>query len=291
MNIKIRQNFPPLLLVFVLGLASLACSLSPQLSPSPTTNPTAASVPTQIENKSQPGVSQGSDAAPTSPTLPPTESSSPTAAVNDDTALLLQPDPLDNLLSLTSIQFDLVVQRPDGAARTIHGQIDPAGNMAIKFTDPQYDISGMPAGFKALPTAPETEIYVLDGKAYQPDKIDPAWKNTPVAEDFKAAFSLELHGMEGPALWLNLLPAGSVTPDGSEEVGGFNAARYQVAGEISGQKVYGTIWKEPQSNALIQAELHIPAGLLSSPDTPASGEMRITLKAQKAEIKPIVLPE
>jgi hypothetical protein len=40
----------------------------------------------------------------------------------------------------------------------------------------------------------------------------------------------------------------------------------------------------------MQAELHIPAALISTPDQPQSGELTITLKTEKADVPPVTLP-
>ena len=199
-------------------------------------------------------------------------------------------DPLDHLLGLRSIRFHLTTQQVDGALRSMEGAIDAAGNMHLKFVEPPDDLAGMPAGFQAAPEAPQTELFVLGGRAYQPDEQNPDWKTTPIDENFASSLSQQLHGMESPALWLNLLPVGSIIPAGSETVGGFAANRYTVQGQVSGAMISGSIWKDPQSNALVRAELHIPAALLSPADAPQAGELRITLTAEKAAVDPIALP-
>jgi hypothetical protein len=273
-----KRNYVLAMLLALIWLIGMSCALLPSSSK---TQPTNSSKPEETKTESSSQVQAETPAEAVQPTQEANVESNP-----DDEFFLL-PDPLDEMLNLRSIQFELVTKEVDGATRTIEGEIDQAGNMHLKFTDPAFDTTGMPADFKVANTAPETELYVLDGKAYQPNDQDPAWKTTPVDEDFKANFSLELHGMESLASWLNLLPKGSVTADGSEEVGGFQTARFKVDGEISGERVFGTIWKDSQTSALIQAEIHVPAALLSTPDAPLSGEMLITLNVQKAEIQAI----
>lgn len=203
---------------------------------------------------------------------------------------LLQPDPLDHLLGMRSIQFNLTVTRLDGTIRSLDAEIDSAGNMHLIFGYQGFDLTGMPKDFdpKALP--PSAEIFVIGSKAYLPDAQDPKSRTTPFDENYPANLSLELHGLESPALWLNLLPPGSIQPAGQETVGGFAADKYRVDGKVDGQKISGTLWEEPQADALVQAELHIPAALLSPPNQPLSGEMLITLKAQKKDVAPVVLP-
>ncbi len=131
---------------------------------------------------------------------------------------------------------------------------------------------------------------MIGDKAYSPNDQDPTWRTTPFDDAYPASLSLELHRWESPAFWLNVLPAGSIQPAGSESVGGFTADKYTVHGTVNGQTITGTLWEEPQADALVQAELHIPAALLSAPSQPQAGEMLITLKAHKADIAPAVLP-
>ena len=252
MKPELKQKFLLVLVILTLAAVSLSCALSKQVAPA---QPNAAAQQTT-----------------------PPES----AAAQD--ALLLPPDPLDTLLELRSIRFNLNTQRLDGTKRTVQAEIDPLGNMHITYINPPYDTSGMPTDFHQVYTSSKMELYVLDGKSYLLNTEDPAWKTTVMDEDFAASFASELDGMESPAMWLNLLPAGSVTASGTETVGGFETTRFDVSGEISGVHIFGTIWKDTQSHALVQAELHIPASLLSAPTDPQSGEMVITLYARKQEI-------
>ena len=77
-------------------LASLACAL-PQL-PGPQNNPGAAPAPAP----------EGSAA-----------SAQATPAAADSPDEILQPDPLDHLLALHSVQVNLDISRPDGTGRSI----------------------------------------------------------------------------------------------------------------------------------------------------------------------------
>jgi hypothetical protein len=275
MKTSIKPLSPLVIFVLVIWSLSLACGFSSKIPPSQPANQDTPQ--TQASPTPQAEVSQ--------PTLEPGPETSP------DDALLLQPDPLDRLLDLRSIQFTLTYQYPDETLRAIEAEIDSSGSMHLKITDPEFDSSGMPEDFEKVTAAPVTELYVLAGKAYMVDDMNPDWKTTPVDKDFTASFSRELHGMDGLALWLNLLPPGSITPNGSEKVGGITADRSIVAGEISGSKIYGTIWKDPRIIALVQAELHVPAALLSSPDDPQTGELVISLKVHTASVEPISLPQ
>jgi hypothetical protein len=111
---------------------------------------------------------------------------------------------------------------------------------------------------------------------------------TPVAEDYGVVLSNQLHGPDGPGLWLDLLPAGSLQPAGGESVGGFAADKYTVNGMVHGQKITGSLWY--YAHALVQVELHIPAGLLDPTKPAAQGELKITLETQKADVPPVTLP-
>ena len=66
------------------------------------------------------------------------------------------------------------------------------------------------------------EFFVVGGKAYQPNDqltqmfdVDP-WMITPVDEDFISTLSGILHSADGIALWLDILPEGSLTAAGDE---------------------------------------------------------------------------
>ncbi len=227
------------------------------------------------------------ETAPAATPQPQAQSSTETAA---PAAELARPDPLDHLLGLRSVQFKLAVRLPEGASRTLDGEIDSAGNMHLTFGYSSFDLKGMPKGFDAKALPSKVEVFVVDGKAYQLDEEDPGWMTTPFDENYLPALSQALHGLESPALWLNILPPGSIQPAGSENVGGFTADKYVVAGEVDGQKISGTIWEEPEQDALVQAELHIPAALLSAPDQPRTGEMKITLTTKKVDVAPVTLP-
>lgn len=281
MNSTVKRMVPFLGVILVLLMLSQACVV-PATRKQNESDPQAAPTMPAGENAPQASSDSGSVAKATQ--------SMPGSTQDDDEAFQ-QPDPLDRLLDLRSIEFNLTTQRPDGTSRTIEGEIDSSGNMHLRFSDPPYDVEGMPEGFKADSKAPVTEVYVLQGKAYVPDADAPDWKTTPLDENFLASFAQELHGMESLALWLDILPAGSLTPVGTEEVGGFQTNRYGVDGKISEKRIFGSLWKEAEHNALVQAEIHIPASLFSTADEPSSGEMLITLKAQRAKVEEISLPQ
>ena len=258
----------------------IACTFTRRPAGSPSQPTSAPTVPAAV----QPGPTTPVPAA-TGPSADNTPTQ--TSAAQDE---MLQPDPLDHLLGMRSVQFNLTVTRLDGAIRSLDAEIDAAGNMHLIFGYQGFDLTGMPKDYDAKALPPSAEIFVIGGKAYLNDDQDPNWKTTPFDETYPATLSLELHGLEGPSLWLNLLPPGSIQPAGNESVGGFAADKYTVDGSVDGQKISGTLWEEPQSDALVQAELHIPAALLSPPNQPKTGEMLITLKAQKKDVAPVALP-
>lgn len=198
-------------------------------------------------------------------------------------------DPLERLLGMRSIQFNLTALQPDGTSRSVQGEIDSTGNMHLKLHSPVSLPPDLPEKFSPTLKLPEeSELYVVDGKAYQPDDQNPAWMTTPVAEDYIVVLSNLLHGPNGPGLWLDILPAGSLQSAGRETVGGFAADKYTVNGTVHGQKITGSLWYE--SHALVQVELHIPAALLDPTKPAAQGERKITLEAQKASVPPVILP-
>jgi hypothetical protein len=258
-----------ILIVLLVGLISLACALSqsPALTGAGKTTATpqaAAKVPTSAaQTTASPGNSQDE---------------------------IVQPDPLDHLLALHSIQINLSVSRPDGSSSAIQIATDQTGNMNVKFIGIAPAASDLPKGFdlKALKT--DSELLVMGGKAYLHNDQDPNWMSTPMDDNYPQSLAQELHGMDGPALWLNILPPGSIQPAGQETMGGFAVDKYVVNGKVDNQVISGSLWEEPQSDALIQAELHVPGALLSDPNQPQPGELHIVLKAQKADVPAITLP-
>ena len=198
-------------------------------------------------------------------------------------------DPLDRLLGMRSIQFNLTALQPDGTSRSLQAEIDSSGNMHLKFHSSVALPPGLPEKFNSTLKFPEeSELYMVDGKAYQLDDQNPAWTTTPLATDYGMVLSNLLHGPNGPGLWLDLLPAGSLQSAGRATVGGFAADKYTLNGTVHGQKITGSLWYE--SHALVQVELHIPAALLDPTQPAAQGELKITLAAQKASVPPVILP-
>jgi hypothetical protein len=262
--------------LLVIGAISLSCNLP--LHAGLAATPTAG--PTQLTGVVNPVSGQPAGAA----TL---ASGQPTPGAE---AASVENDPLNRLLALRSIKFNLTALSWDGTSRWIDVEIDSAGNMLVKYSLPSVDPKLLPEGVnsKILPTS--YELYVVDGKAYQASDQNPDWMATPIYENYLQTLSQQIHGPDGPALWLDLLPEGSIQPEGKDTVGGFATDKYTVNGQVAGQSITGSIWFEPQADALVQVELEVPAALLSDPDHPQQGELRITLNAQKADVPLVTLP-
>jgi hypothetical protein len=229
-------------------------------------------------------VSQGSTGVASQTTPLPLGSTSEATQTNP-----AAPDPLERLLGMRSIQFNLTALQPDGTSRSVQAEIDSNGNMHLKLHASVSLPPNLPEKFSTTSSLPEeSELYVVDGKTYQSDEQNPAWMTTPVAEDYVVVLSNLLHGPNGPGLWLDILPAGSLQSAGRETVGGFDADKYTVNGTVHGQKITGSLWYE--SHTLVQVELHIPAALLDPTKPAAQGELKITLETQKVSGSPVILP-
>jgi hypothetical protein len=257
------------LTVMLVGLISLACTLSQFAAQAPTSKTTGTAQPAPNGSAS---------------------TGQKTPATNNIQEDITHPDPMDHLLALNSIQINLTITRPDSSSQSTQIAIDNTGNMDVKFTENAPDTENMPKGFDPKAIKTDSELLVVDGKAYLSNDLDPTWMSTPIAENYPVTLAQELHGMDGPSLWLNMLPDGSIQPAGQDLVGGFAVDKYIVNGKVDNQTISGTLWEEPQSDALIQAELHIPGALLSDPDQPQPGELKIVLNAQKADVPAVTLP-
>jgi len=260
-----------ILAVLLAGLASVACSLLQFPAPAGTSNTPVALAATQA----------GAPAGQATP--------APTSSNQDD---ILRPGPLDHLLALHSVQINLDISRPDGSSRSMQISTDKTGNMDIKInqSNPAFD-ADLPQEIDPKTLNIASELLVVGGKAYLHSGEDLDWMDHPMDDNnYPQTLAQELHGMDGPSLWLDILPDGSIQPAGQDTVGGFAVDKYVVNGKVEGQVISGTLWEEPQSDALIQVELHVPGALLSAPDQPQPGELMIMLKAQKADVPLVVLP-
>jgi hypothetical protein len=266
------------LMVVLAGLVSLACGLTQLVSTKTGETPQPVSASTSAGQKT-----------PISTAVAALNLKTP-ASTDNSPQDITQPDPLDHILAWHAVQIDLSTTRPDGSSLSMHIDSDASSNMHILSNESAPDANDIPKGFDPKAIVTNSEIWVVAGKSYIPNDQDPNWMSSPVDNNYLQTLALELHGMDGPALWLNLLPDGAVQPAGQETVGGFAADKYTVNGKVDNQVISGSLWEEPQSDALVQAELHVPGALLSDPGQPQTGELKITLKAQKAAVAPITLP-
>ena len=162
--------------------------------------------------------------------------------------------------------------------------------MQVKYTLPAPDPKYLPQGFDTTQLPTSNELFVVDGKAYQMSDLDPTWMSTPIDEDYLSTLSENLHGPDGVAEWLDILPDGSLTSAGQETVGGFAADKYTVNGSVDGQAIIGSLWYEPQSDALVKAELHVPAAINDVTNKSPTGELKINLDTEKPDVPQVTLP-
>ena len=250
-----------LLVILVLVSCSFLSNLVPGSSPSTSSNPTGSETP---------GVAGQPSSGGTEPTG--------------------EPDPLDHLLGLRSIIIQLTAQRPDGSNSSTQVEIDSVGNMHVKYSLPALDAKLFPQGFDTSKIPTSSELFVLNGKAYQPSDQDPSWMSTPMDADYLQTLYDELYGPDGVAEWLDILPDGSLVSAGQESVGGFQTDAYAVNGTVDGQAVTGKLWYEPQSDALVKAELNVPAALYDPTDKSLTGALKVNLNTQKANVPLVTLP-
>jgi hypothetical protein len=267
-----KTSFVKLAALLAASILVLACII-----------PLSAGKPATPAVGSQPTAPAGKPTA--APQQPPAAETTPVGG-----AAAPQGDPLDHLLGLRSIKFNLNTSYPDGGSQSLEGEIDSTGNMHLKFSLPGAHPGELPEGIDPNKLLSAYEVYVVGGTAYQPNELEPAWSTQPVDDAYLETLAGDLQGPGGPAFWLDILPEGSIQEAGKETVGGFACDRYQVNGKLGGQTITGTLWEEPQADALVQAELHVPAALLSPPDKPQSGEVKITFKAEKADVPSVKLP-
>jgi hypothetical protein len=267
MTLPEKPHFPVLISGVLIALILLSCNFLT----GPTSNPLPASTSDQTVGETPAGANQS-----------PSSSDAPTAA----------PDPLDHLLGMRSITIHLTTQRPDGSSSSTQIDIDNTGNMHVKSSLPAMtpEPEALPQGVEAPKMPTTNELLVVDGKAYHPFDQDPTWMTTPVDENYIQTLSRNLHGADGVALWLDVLPEGSITSAGQEKAGGFDADKYTVNGKVNGQSITGTLWYEPQANALIKADLTVPAALYDVMDKSPQGQLTISLDTQKSNIPPVTLP-
>ena len=260
MNLPAKPPFPKWIPIMLIGMMLLSCNFVTNLASNFSSNQAGGETPV-VEQPSS------------SSEIPTTE-----------------PDPLDHLLSLRSITINMTALRPDGSSSSTQIEIDSAGNMQVKYTLPAPDPKYLPQGFDTTQLPTSSELFVVDGKAYQPSDQDPAWMSKPIDPDYLQTLSEALHGPDGVGEWLDILPDGSLTSVGQETVGGFATDKYTVNGSVDGQVITGSLWYEPQSDSLVQAELHVPAAIYDVTNKSPTGELKINLDTQKADVPLVTLP-
>jgi len=272
-RVKVNNMISILRKVFAL---LLACMLLQSCASSPTSATSQGAATTENSNAA-PG------SQPTNATAPaPVSTDIPTPV----------PGPLDWLLALRSVKIEQSTTFPNGNTYSYVIEIDSTGNMRITENKPVVMYTG------DLPKNTNIDIskfngaetlYVIDGKAYEPDNFDLGWRTTPVDDDYVQTLSGILNGADGPGLWLDILTDDAFTTAGNENVGGFDTNKYNVNGQFNGQTISGTVWFEPKTDALIKAELTVPAALMNPSDQ--TGIYKITLDTQQTAIETVTLPD
>ena len=217
MNIP-RKYFDPRFITGLLAiLALISCNFLTNLVSNPSALPSTmsnqggngTSVVAQTPSSSGEPNTQNSSGTPTLTEQPPSANENATA----------EPDPLDHLMNLRSVVIHLASQRPDGSNSSTQVEIDSAGNMHVKYSLPTLDHKLFPSWYDTTHIPTSNELFVVDGKAYQHDDSNPAWMITPIDEDYVQTLSEVLHGPDGVAEWLDILPNGSLASAGQEFAG------------------------------------------------------------------------
>jgi hypothetical protein len=187
---------------------------------------------------------------------------------------------IEGTMALRSVKLNLETTRPDGQATSLAGEIDASGAQHLVKVYPQPDSTLFPVGSGNPPST--AEIYVLTEGAYTPDENGAL--HLAEAADVVDYLQSSLLGPDGPGFWLKILPAGSLSPAGSEVLNGFQSMKYALSACIGDGTISGSMWIEPSLQALIGAELSIPASL-AGPE--ASGDLNIRFHVAQADVAPI----
>jgi hypothetical protein len=277
---KMYQSVLALPLLLVLAVACSNAAPASNTQPVSVTQPTSAALPGSSA-VSNPAASQ---APQVQLTFPPTASQvtiTPPAIVST----------FDNLVAgtvaLRKVKVSLSTIQPDGSLTSLQAEIDASGNQHILQTYPPISttlsISGTLVAESGTPNPPITyEMYVLDGVAYIPDQdgvIRPA-DTQSMTDTLQGA----ILSPDGPAFWMKILPAGSFTPQGIEQTGGFQAKKYAIQGVMDKGTITGSLWVTPDKQTLLAAQLSIPAQIALSGST---GTVQINFQVEQADIAPI----
>jgi len=288
MNIPKKHSAPRFIIVLLAILALISCNFLTNLVSNPSPSPSMPSNQAGSETSVAVQTPSGGEE-------PNTQNSSGTPALTEQSPsanenATAEPDPLDHLMNLRSVVIHLASQRPDGSNSSTQLEIDSAGNMHVKYSLPTLDRKLFPSWYDISHVPTANELFVVDGKAYQHDDSNPAWMITPIDEHYVQTLSEVLHGPDGVAEWLDILPKGSLASAGQESIGGFEADKYTVNGTVDGQSITGQLWYEPQSDSLIKAELHVPAVLYDVTDKSLTGGLTVNLDTQKSVVPLVALP-
>lgn len=187
-------------------------------------------------------------------------------------------------LSLRSVQMVLEVSFPGEATDRSLVFVDASGNQRIEMTTPIPEDAELP------PTSEDwnvAEIFVVDGQAYsRMGKIGSVELHPEEAD----ALSQMIYNPTGPGLWLLLAPGEAFTSTIEESQGGFDCIRYALDTSLEGGDVWGEIWVDQETGALIEANLSISEGLLRPVESGTEAEVLIYFSVEKAEVPPIEIP-
>jgi hypothetical protein len=275
-TISLKMHRSVLILPLLLAL-TMACSNAAPASP---TQP-ASATPPGSPAATNPAASQAPQVQPTLPGTQVSLAITPPAIVST----------FDNLVAgtvaLRSVKLSLSTTQPDGSLTSLQAEIDASGNQHILETSPIISVtisaSGTPIAQSGTTNPPITyEMYVLGGVAYIPDQdgvIRPA-DTQAMTNTLQGA----ILSPDGPAFWMKILPAGSFTPQGIEQTGGFQAKKYAIQADMGEGTITGSLWVTPDKQALLAAQLNIPAQIaLSGSD----GTVQINFQVEQADIAPI----
>ncbi|NJD59248.1 MAG: hypothetical protein FIA98_07600, partial [Anaerolineae bacterium] len=257
-----------LLPMFILLVFALACS---KTTPAPGTQ--------SLQTPSPLATSEQSSSLET----PQVSNATSTLASDASTATGNQPT-IDSLvegtLAFRNVKISLSTTQPDGSSTSLAAEIDANGDQHLLNTYPENPGLVFSEGMQSPPF--NLELYVVGGVAYKPDE-DGIFQ---VAETQEMSFTLKnaILSPDGPAFWLKVFPAGSLTSQGSELFGGFQAQKYAIQGTLYGQSVCGEIWVESSQQSLLGAEIDLPASLYGPQP---EGSVHIHLQVEHSDISPI----
>jgi hypothetical protein len=210
----------------------------------------------------------------------------PGSATNEVEAAMEEfTDPrVECVLDLRSVIMEFQSTLPGESPRSTEVAVDSSGNARIATS------GQLPEEWPGTPMPEDwtrSEILLIDGKAYvRMANTGPA-EETP---DLTEALRDLLYDPLSPGFWLILLSEDAFTPSGSESKGGFASEKYLVDGGLDTGKARGTIWVDPESGALIGADLILDESLLDPYPETEDGKVTILFSMNKGSVPPITLP-